>query len=146
MFSAQLTGREKAPMGMNAAVARHNPQFLLNVMHWLVGCCEAAAGRDMPPSGQQTDGMTRRRHLLFGILALPGGGTGCASHAPPTLDPDKARIERLAGSAFGVLQTDGFSYAFATPACGPTDGPAITLYLLDAPDDAPRLMPNETAD
>ena len=35
MFSAQLTGPEKAPMGMNAPVAKHNPQFLLNLMHWL---------------------------------------------------------------------------------------------------------------
>lgn len=37
MFSAQLTGPDKAPMGMNAPVAKHNPQFLLNLMHWLAG-------------------------------------------------------------------------------------------------------------
>jgi hypothetical protein len=37
MFSAQLSGPDKAPMGMNAAVAKHNPQFLLNLMHWLAG-------------------------------------------------------------------------------------------------------------
>ena len=37
MFSAQLSGPNKNPMGMNALVASKNPQFLLNVMHWLSG-------------------------------------------------------------------------------------------------------------
>ncbi|HEV2665821.1 MAG TPA: DUF4350 domain-containing protein, partial [Blastocatellia bacterium] len=37
MFSAQLTGPEKRPMGMNNPIAKQNPQFLLNVMHWLSG-------------------------------------------------------------------------------------------------------------
>ena len=37
MFSAQLSGRDKSPMGMNAPIASKNPQFLLNVMHWLSG-------------------------------------------------------------------------------------------------------------
>ncbi len=37
MFSAQLAGPEKAPMGMNAPIAKQNPQFLLNVAHWLSG-------------------------------------------------------------------------------------------------------------
>lgn len=37
MFSAQLAGANKAPMGMNAPVAKQNPQFLLNVMHWFSG-------------------------------------------------------------------------------------------------------------
>ncbi len=37
MFSAQLAGPNKNPMGMNAPVAAQNPQFLLNVMHWLSG-------------------------------------------------------------------------------------------------------------
>ena len=37
MFSAQLAGPEKRPMGMNAPIAAKNPQFLLNVMHWLSG-------------------------------------------------------------------------------------------------------------
>ena len=35
MFSAQLAGPAKAPMGMNAAAAKRNYQFPLNVMHWL---------------------------------------------------------------------------------------------------------------
>jgi len=37
MFSAQLSGPTKNPMGMNATIAKQNPQFLLNVMHWLTG-------------------------------------------------------------------------------------------------------------
>ena len=37
MFSAQLSGPAKNPMGMNASIAKQNPQFLLNVMHWLTG-------------------------------------------------------------------------------------------------------------
>lgn len=37
MFSAQLDGLKKTPMGMNAPIASQNPQFLLNVMHWLSG-------------------------------------------------------------------------------------------------------------
>jgi hypothetical protein len=37
MFSAQLAGPARAPMGMNHPLAKHNPQFVLNVMHWLSG-------------------------------------------------------------------------------------------------------------
>lgn len=37
MFSAQLAGPNKTAMGMNAPAAAKNPQFLLNVMHWLSG-------------------------------------------------------------------------------------------------------------
>jgi uncharacterized protein (DUF2249 family) len=37
MFSAQLAGPNKNPMGMNDPIASKNPQFLLNVMHWLSG-------------------------------------------------------------------------------------------------------------
>jgi hypothetical protein len=37
MFSAQLAGPQRAPMGMNAPIAAQNPQFLLNVLHWLSG-------------------------------------------------------------------------------------------------------------
>lgn len=35
MFSAQVTGPNRAPMGMNDPGASQNPQFLLNVLHWL---------------------------------------------------------------------------------------------------------------
>jgi hypothetical protein len=35
MFSAQLAGPNRNPMGMNAPHARQNPQFLLTVVHWL---------------------------------------------------------------------------------------------------------------
>jgi hypothetical protein len=37
MFSAQLAGRAKTPMGMNAPVASQNAKLLLNLMHWLAG-------------------------------------------------------------------------------------------------------------
>jgi len=37
MFSAQLSGLPGQPMGMNNPVAADNPQFLLNLMHWLSG-------------------------------------------------------------------------------------------------------------
>ncbi|HEX4945237.1 MAG TPA: DUF4350 domain-containing protein [Blastocatellia bacterium] len=37
MFSAQLAGPNRNPMGMNAPEAKQNYQFLLNVMHWLSG-------------------------------------------------------------------------------------------------------------
>jgi hypothetical protein len=37
MFSAQVSGPQRRPMGMNAPRAGQNPQFLLNVMHWLAG-------------------------------------------------------------------------------------------------------------
>ena len=37
MFSAQVTGAEREPMGMNAPGAERNFQLVLNVMHWLSG-------------------------------------------------------------------------------------------------------------
>jgi uncharacterized protein (DUF2249 family) len=42
MFSAQLGGPNKTPMGMNVPVAKQNAQFLLNVMHWLSGKLEGS--------------------------------------------------------------------------------------------------------
>ena len=41
MFSAQVSGPERRPMGMNRPTAAQNPQFLLNVMHWLAGLLPA---------------------------------------------------------------------------------------------------------
>jgi len=37
MFSAQVTGPRRTPMGMNAPFAPQNAQFALNVAHWLTG-------------------------------------------------------------------------------------------------------------
>ncbi len=37
MFSAQVSGEKKTPMGMNAPDAKQNPQFLLNLIRWLSG-------------------------------------------------------------------------------------------------------------
>jgi hypothetical protein len=41
MFSAQVSGQERRPMGMNMPTASENPQFLLNVVHWLTGLLPA---------------------------------------------------------------------------------------------------------
>ena len=35
MFTAQLAGPERTPVGMNAPAARDNPRFLLNLLRWL---------------------------------------------------------------------------------------------------------------
>lgn len=37
MFSAQRAGPNRNPMGMNDPAAAQNPQFMLNVLHWLTG-------------------------------------------------------------------------------------------------------------
>jgi hypothetical protein len=37
MFTAQLAGGARVPMGMNHPLAKKNAQFALNVMHWLCG-------------------------------------------------------------------------------------------------------------
>lgn len=37
MFTAQVSGPQRRPMGMNHPDAPHNPQFILNVLHWLSG-------------------------------------------------------------------------------------------------------------
>jgi hypothetical protein len=37
MFSAQVAGPNRLPIGMNAPMAEQNHQFALNVMHWLSG-------------------------------------------------------------------------------------------------------------
>ena len=37
MFSAQVAGPERRPMGMNAPTAAQNFQFTLNLLHWLTG-------------------------------------------------------------------------------------------------------------
>lgn len=40
MFSAQVAGAQRRPMGMNAPMAEQNAQFTLNVLHWLTGVIE----------------------------------------------------------------------------------------------------------
>jgi hypothetical protein len=37
MFTAQATGAERRPMGMNSPGAEQNAQFVLNLLHWLAG-------------------------------------------------------------------------------------------------------------
>jgi len=75
---------------------------------------------------------TRRIRLLAGLALMVTSGTDCAHRTRRAADPTTEQVERLAASAFGVLHTNGLSHAFAVPACGPTDGPAVTLYLSDA--------------
>ncbi len=42
MFTAQVAGPERRPVGMSEKEAEQNPQFLLNVLHWLVGLIDPA--------------------------------------------------------------------------------------------------------
>ncbi len=44
MFSAQVSGPTRIPMGMNAPIAAGNPQFLVNLMRWLARVA-ASSGR-----------------------------------------------------------------------------------------------------
>ena len=37
MFSAQVDGTNRVPFGMNTPEAKRNPQFILNLLHWLSG-------------------------------------------------------------------------------------------------------------
>ncbi len=41
MFSAQLAGPQRRPVGMNSPSAPQNPRFLLNVVRWLAGVLPA---------------------------------------------------------------------------------------------------------
>ncbi len=41
MFSAQVSGQVRRPMGMNAPRANQNPRFLLHTVHWLAGLLPA---------------------------------------------------------------------------------------------------------
>jgi hypothetical protein len=45
MFTAQIAGPDRKPMGMNAPMAEQNAQFVLNLMHWLSGILESTAAR-----------------------------------------------------------------------------------------------------
>jgi hypothetical protein len=45
MFSAQVTGPRRQPMGLNHPRARRNEQLLLNVMHWLTGLLDEPSSR-----------------------------------------------------------------------------------------------------
>src|SRR6476619_7404134 len=49
---------------------------------------------------------------------------------PIAIDADAVRMPRLASSALPQLATERYSHALAGYACGPTDGPALALYLL----------------
>ena len=40
MFSTQVDGPKREPFGMNTPTAKQNPQFVLNLLHWLSGLLE----------------------------------------------------------------------------------------------------------
>lgn len=67
MFTAQLFGPERFPVGMNCPVARDNARFLLNIVHW-----------------------------LSGDAALPSVQTGSSIAAEGVIEPECARMERMA--------------------------------------------------
>jgi hypothetical protein len=45
MFSAQIAGPDRFPMGLNHPRARQNQQLVLNVLHWLTGLLDGAPPR-----------------------------------------------------------------------------------------------------
>ena len=68
--------------------------------------------------------------------------TSCVHHATPVADPEQERIDRLARRLSPVLVTNGYTHAVARAGCGPTDGPALDLYLFHKQDEA---FPPKTA-
>lgn len=66
------------------------------------------------------------QHRVLAILLA--GSISCAK--PTAIETDALRMQRLASSG-PVLDTEEYSNAFATTACGPTDFPGLALYLLD---------------
>jgi hypothetical protein len=71
----------------------------------------------------------KRASLTAFVVAIVVG-LAC-SHHPQDIDPNDARIETLRASAFGTRQIGGFPHSFATPECGPGDGPGFSIYLHD---------------
>ncbi|ALN62113.1 hypothetical protein GLA29479_1229 [Lysobacter antibioticus] len=49
MFTTQVQGAERRPMGMNASGAERNYQFTLNLAHWLSGLLDPATHSSKPP-------------------------------------------------------------------------------------------------
>src|ERR1043166_6045712 len=68
--------------------------------------------------------------LIVSVIVLVAA---CIHDEQPTIGPEAERIDRLARRLSPVLVTKGFSYAFASGDCGPTDGAAMALYLVDQP-------------
>jgi len=74
--------------------------------------------------------MSMKRAAPIAFVVAIAVGLACSHHGQHT-DPNDARIEKLRASAFGTLQIGGFPHSFATPECGPGDGPGFSIYLLD---------------
>ena len=77
-----------------------------------------------------------RGSILFEIVLLMTFAAACVHPAQPAADPEQQRIDRLVRRLWPLVVTDGYSYAFATGDCDPTDHPALALYLLDEHRDA----------
>jgi len=56
----------------------------------------------------------------------------CATHSNTPVDPEQARIERLARRLNPVVSANGLSHALARGACGGGDQAGVALYLLDS--------------
>lgn len=55
MFSAQLAGPKRQPMGMNSPAAPRNYQFLLNILHWLTRVPETDGVTSWEPMGSHLE-------------------------------------------------------------------------------------------
>lgn len=64
MFSAQLAGAQRQPMGMNSPRAPQNAQFLLNVVHWLTGVVGQGTGAIELPY-EVPDASANHDHFLY---------------------------------------------------------------------------------
>jgi cyanophycinase len=75
MFSAQLAGEARNPMGMNHPQAAQNPQLLLNTLHWLSGLLPEAAPRVGPRSGSvmAVGGALTDTTIVRRFIELAGG-------------------------------------------------------------------------
>ena len=66
-------------------------------------------------------------NALLGTIVI-AASVACGDHT----DPNHARMEAVRASAVGTLQADGYPHSFAVSDCGPTDGLAVDIYLVDS--------------
>lgn len=90
MFSAQLAGAERTPMGMNAPGAEGNPRLLLNALHWLSGLLPEARPSVGPERGSvvAVGGALRDTAIVRRFVELAGG-----DDAPIVVIPTAAGAE-----------------------------------------------------
>jgi len=66
MFSAQVAGPARRPMGFNSPEAAENAQFVLNVLHWLTGLLGDSAPRSASAMQSASDTTLRNELLRLG--------------------------------------------------------------------------------